>query len=181
MSKIYQKNNQRGQKPVKRNLGGFTLIELLVVVLIIGILAAIALPQYEVAVLKARYTQAMVLGNALRQAQDRYYMANGKYATDITNLDISLGKGCLFNIDNGTINCPKYACAIYDGWEGAETQGTAYCYLRDSERLYYVASPRNKEKRYCGAVVGNELAKRVCMSLGGTYGYTTNGVDYYQL
>lgn len=69
----------------------FTLIELLVVVLIIGILAAIALPQYQVAVAKAQYQQIKIAAESLYKAQQIYYMANGSYPTDFDSLDISLG------------------------------------------------------------------------------------------
>ena len=69
---------------------GFTLIELLVVVLIIGILAAIALPQYRRAVAKARAAEAIMTLKAITDAQERYALVHSNYINDLEELDISV-------------------------------------------------------------------------------------------
>ena len=58
---------------------GFTLIELLVVVLIIGILSAVALPQYRKSVEKSRTAEVFAFVNFVRQISSEYYLANGTY------------------------------------------------------------------------------------------------------
>lgn len=69
---------------------GFTLIELLVVVLIIGILAGIAVPQYQVAVEKARVARRLPLFKSLLNAQQLYKMQNGDSTADMDLLDVSV-------------------------------------------------------------------------------------------
>ncbi len=59
------------------NKKAFTLIELLVVVLIIGILAAVAVPQYQKAVEKARAAEAITLMESIRKGIDAWLLANG--------------------------------------------------------------------------------------------------------
>jgi len=70
--------------------GGFTLIELLVVVLIIGILAAIALPQYKKVVLKSRYAAIKDKTRAIYDAEQRYYLLHNSFTRNLAVLDIDI-------------------------------------------------------------------------------------------
>lgn len=91
MNKIHQK-----LFPSDKN-AGFTLIELLVVVLIIGVLAAVALPKYEQAVRKTRASNTLTLLRSIKDAEERHFMANGLYTLDFESLDIALPGGCQIN------------------------------------------------------------------------------------
>ena len=72
-----------------QNLSGFTLIELLVVVLIIGMLASVALPQYQKVVEKSRATQGIILLKAVYQAAQMYQMEHGEWPRSFEELSVS--------------------------------------------------------------------------------------------
>lgn len=74
---------------IKNNNKGFTLIELLVVVLIIGILAAMAMPQYFKAVERSRMTEAVTLLGNIAQSQQRKYLQINKYTENYDGLDVA--------------------------------------------------------------------------------------------
>ena len=71
------------------NKKGFTLIELLVVVLIIGILAAMAMPAYFKAVERSRTAEADTMIGTVVNSQQRYKMKSGNYTTTWTALDVA--------------------------------------------------------------------------------------------
>jgi prepilin-type N-terminal cleavage/methylation domain-containing protein len=81
------------------NKKAFTLIEMLVVVVIIGILAAIALPQYQKAVEKALVSEAFIIQKNILQASELYILQHGKNPDTLEDLDITIP---------GTRNVPNH-------------------------------------------------------------------------
>ena len=82
---------------MKQDNKGFTLIEMLVVVLIIGILAGIALPQYNKAVWKTKISEAIINMKAIEDSTDRYLLANGfpsvsVYLKNVLDIDLHGGE-----------------------------------------------------------------------------------------
>ena len=115
------RNNVRGRSRIKYGMtslfdngnNAFTLIELLVVVLIIGILAAVALPQYNLAVAKTRVNRLLPLMADIKQAQTAYYLANGSWATEFSALDVDMPSGVVANKSTaGYLWYKDFGCAL---------------------------------------------------------------------
>ena len=144
---------------------GFTLVELLVVVLIIGILSSVALPKYQAAVDKARYTELFILGKAIAQAEELYYLENGKYTQDLEELSVELS-GYTKNEETGHWVKDKKYVAIGNYSEAvilSDGSTSASLVLFFQKALY------NPGERQCRSPESEERGKRICKSLGGVY------------
>ena len=158
---------------------GFTLIELLVVVLIIGILAAVALPQYQVAVGKTKLSQIKILAHALANAQEVFYLANGQYANNFDDLDINLA------------DCSGVYCYLSGGscWnsvgEQNNTRHRIECYIRPANGVSYeIILPHSTSADsgwitcYAADTDANSLPNKICKADTGLSTYTRNCSDW---
>lgn len=172
-----------------RFAGGFTLMEMLVVVIIMGVLASIALPQYQKAVQKARWVEVLTVADALNTAEEEYWLAYREYTPQISDLTIRIPsmttghEGTSLKLKNGGY----VALQAFDdeGWSsehGCSGNGCTGAYIHGvSNKLpvTYIIVPAHTRgqggnwQKYRGQRICNPRSDRpggdeFCRSLGGT-------------
>ncbi len=144
----------QGRDPEQKLFGmalckGFTLIEVLIVVLIIGVLVAIAVPQYQKAVLKSRFSSLMPTTQAVRDGNEMYFMTNGRYADALAKLDVT------------TTNTEDMTITLSDDSDYAYTLATRPN-IKNNLIMYQKHSANFPGEIHCEALSGNKQAKWLC-------------------
>ncbi|MGB2578623.1 prepilin-type N-terminal cleavage/methylation domain-containing protein [Elusimicrobium simillimum] len=148
---------------------GFTLIELLVVVLIIGILSAIALPQYTKAVAKSRASEAYLLGKAFLQAEQIYFLSNNVYTSNAEDLDIEMSGATSTAGDDssgtyGKVTLKNFSISLRpleDGVVVVQSVGGTKPQSFEYEIVYDKSS-----KMFCRAPAADTKSQGMCTALG---------------
>ena len=151
---------------------GFTLIEILVVVLIIGVLAAIAVPQYQLAVDKAAFASYQSTAASLRDAYHEYILVHNEGTKDFSKLSFTLPGDFQVSYPHRAFNCMTNAtmfCCMSDS--GASHVAAIMCGKNDLSFMYAESflnknNEPSKRNAKCKAAKDNKRAHRLCGTLG---------------
>ena len=152
---------------------GFTLLELLVVVLIIGILASIALPQYEMAVTKSRAMSMLPLMRRWYDAMQEYKLQHGDYDIgDASALGANWPSDWKKSVDEDE-SCGDDSSCSNDYWTcdiNAAEDGSVICVYK---QIFQIIINQPDGYDYCGGNQGkiicepwNEDGEKICKNLG---------------
>ncbi len=98
-----------------KDCSGFTLVELAVVVVIIGVLAAFAVPRFLASVERSKAAESFNYLATIHSSQERYHARQGTYADDLGNLDTELVAPEYFTV--GSVAVPSTETDLETGWE----------------------------------------------------------------
>ncbi|WP_428049447.1 type IV pilin protein [Candidatus Avelusimicrobium caledoniensis] len=160
-----------------KNKQAFTLIELLVVVLIIGILAAVALPQYKLAVAKSHLATIRPVVSSIKQAVETYYMANGAYPPtniDWDTLGLELSSCSSSNVASDVKQCGDFLIDVNQGTHEEKVIRAGYCPTQEkvtaclwssNEFVYKVWLTHSTHPDKVECTGNTDLGRKVCNSL----------------
>ncbi len=164
-----------------KNYKGFTLIEILLAVLIIGILAAIALPQYKIVVGKAEFKKYQTIVSSLRTTYNAYLLVHSEGTQKFEELSITISSDFKSNnkgnhmykcVDNGKIFC----CMSSNQYNSSNSHWSSMIACGNIDlSIYYTESltdpygQATDSRGICLAQENNEKANKICASFGNKY------------
>ena len=186
------KNKQKNE--VLNSNKGFTLIEMLVVVLIIGILAAIALPQYKIAVTKAEVASILPLMKRWKDALQEWKHIYGNYCIDGKGTDST----CEEIPDGNTLGVTwpsEWGCGTAslcknkkETWKCyTHANGNVYCYKMKKDFFItyyqpdYFYEPLKQLRNKIGCSSSSEKGIEFCKKLGSKFVKEFDGTQYFEL
>ncbi len=159
-------NKNASRDPLR---SGFTLIELLVVVLIIGILAAVALPQYQKAVTRSQLSTLKNLVDSISNSEEIYYLTHGAYTSSFEELDIEVPTPLNYSIRSyadGAYFDANYDWGICSIYRSVNEQNV-HCICKNTKAGIGFAKGFLHSLAYTGkqmCIAHNKTAKAVCVA-----------------